>query len=216
MKNIKGILKMKNSKDHLPRSPTKSFLRHIYSHLSWLRLYRLRRKCELCFTSYSNDSVNFSKVVISAIVTLGKKIGSRNIILSLARSTLTWIFPVSQVFGLSVSANETVEIKMYPFGPTEVAPGKIIGSLSMRAFETRTATGREHSVCQDSGVSHIFILIIHNREKVLSIINMMVWRRVIRENSSLPLAVRVSKSRACLFMINYKCKVFLQGRVSGY
>ncbi|XP_074638189.1 toll-like receptor 6 isoform X3 [Acropora palmata] len=26
------------------------------------------------------------------------------------------------VFGLSVSANETVEIKMYPFGPTEVAP----------------------------------------------------------------------------------------------
>ena len=49
-----------------------------------------------------------------------------------------------------------------------------LGSLSTRAFETRTATGREHSVCQDSGVSHIFILIIHNREKVLSIVNVMV------------------------------------------
>ena len=59
----------------------------------------------------------------------------------------------------------------------------------------RTATGREHSVCQDSGVSHIFIVIIHNGEKVLSIVNVMVWSRVIRENSSLPLAVRVSKSR---------------------
>ena len=32
----------------------------------------------------------------------------------------------------------------------------IMGSLSTRVFETRTATGREHSVCQDSGVSHIF------------------------------------------------------------
>ena len=57
------------------------------------------------------------------------------------------------------------------------------------------ATGREHSVCQDSGVSHIFILIIHNREKVVSIVNVMVRRRVTRENSSLPLPVRVSKSR---------------------
>ena len=63
------------------------------------------------------------------------------------------------------------------------------------AFETRTATGREHSVCQDSGVSHIGILIIHNREKVFSIVNVMEWVRVIRENSSLPLPVRVSKSR---------------------
>ena len=49
-----------------------------------------------------------------------------------------------------------------------------LGSLSTHAFETRTATGREHSVCQDSGVSQIFILIIHNREKVLSIVNVMV------------------------------------------
>ena len=51
---------------------------------------------------------------------------------------------------------------------------KVKGSLSTLVFETRTATGREHSVCQDSGVSHIFILIIHNREKVLSIVNLMV------------------------------------------
>ena len=49
----------------------------------------------------------------------------------------------------------------------------ILGSLNTRVFETRTATGREHSVCQDSGVPHIFILIIHNREKVLSIVNVM-------------------------------------------
>ena len=42
-----------------------------------------------------------------------------------------------------------------------------------RFCRTRTATGREHSVCQDSGVSHIVILIIHNREKVLSIVNVM-------------------------------------------
>ena len=37
-----------------------------------------------------------------------------------------------------------------------------LGSLSLRVFETRTATGREHFVFQDSGVSHIFILIISN------------------------------------------------------
>ena len=49
------------------------------------------------------------------------------------------------------------------------------GSLSTRVFETRTATGRENSVCQDSGVSQIFKLIIHNR-----------GRRVIRKSSSLP------------------------------
>ena len=49
----------------------------------------------------------------------------------------------------------------------------LIGSLGTRVFETRTATGRGHSVCQDSGVSHIFMLIIHNREKVLSIVNVM-------------------------------------------
>ena len=51
---------------------------------------------------------------------------------------------------------------------------KLVGSLSTRVFETRTAIGREHSVCQDSDVSQIFILIIHNRENILSIVNVMV------------------------------------------
>ena len=49
-----------------------------------------------------------------------------------------------------------------------------IGSLSTRVFETRTATGREHFVFQDSGVSHIFILIICNGEKILSNGNVVV------------------------------------------
>ena len=40
----------------------------------------------------------------------------------------------------------------------------ILGSLSTRVFETRTATGREHFACQDSGVSQIFIRIISNGE----------------------------------------------------
>ena len=39
---------------------------------------------------------------------------------------------------------------------------KILGSLSTRVFETRTATGKEHFACEDSGVSQIFILIISN------------------------------------------------------
>ena len=50
----------------------------------------------------------------------------------------------------------------------------ILRSLSTRAFETRTATGRERSVFQDSGVSLIFILIIPNRENVLSVVNLIV------------------------------------------
>ena len=37
----------------------------------------------------------------------------------------------------------------------------------MRVFETWTATGKEHFVSQDSGVSQIFILIISNGEKIL-------------------------------------------------
>ena len=48
------------------------------------------------------------------------------------------------------------------------------GSLRTRVFETRTATGGEHFACQDSGVSHIFILIIPNGEKVLSNVNVVV------------------------------------------
>ena len=48
-----------------------------------------------------------------------------------------------------------------------------IGSLSTRVFETRTATGRENFVCQDSGVSQIFVLIISNGEKILSNVNVV-------------------------------------------
>ena len=69
-----------------------------------------------------------------------------------------------------------------------------IESLSTRVFETRTATGRKHFSCQDSGSSHIFTLIISNGEKILRNINVVVWRQVKRENSSLPVAVRVSKT----------------------
>ena len=50
----------------------------------------------------------------------------------------------------------------------------VLRSLSTRVFETRTATGREHFACQDSGVSQIFILIIPNGEKVLSNVNLVV------------------------------------------
>ena len=46
--------------------------------------------------------------------------------------------------------------------------------LSLRVFETRAATGREHFVFQDSGVSHIFILIISNGEKILGNVNVVV------------------------------------------
>ena len=48
-----------------------------------------------------------------------------------------------------------------------------LGSLSMRVFETRTATGKEHFVSQDSGVSQIFILIISNGEKILCNVNVV-------------------------------------------
>ena len=70
----------------------------------------------------------------------------------------------------------------------------LLGSLSTRVFGTRTATGREHFTCQDSSVSQIFVLIISNGEKTPSNVNVVVWKQVKRENSSLPVAVRVSKT----------------------
>ena len=73
-------------------------------------------------------------------------------------------------------------------------PSWLLGSLSTRVFGTRTATGREHFTCQDSGVSQIFVLIISNGEKIPSNVNVVVWKQVKRENSSLPVAVRVSKT----------------------
>ena len=89
----------------------------------------------------------------------------------LARAVPGNIGPRSFLYGpsaaRSVLSRPRANIPQY--GPR----ARLVGSLSTRVFETRTATGREHSVCQDSGVSHIFILIIHNREKVLSIVNVI-------------------------------------------
>ncbi len=45
---------------------------------------------------------------------------------------------------------------------------QILGSLSTRDFETRTATGRENFVRQDRIVSQILILFISNGEKILN------------------------------------------------
>ena len=49
----------------------------------------------------------------------------------------------------------------------------ILGSLSTRVFEARTATGREHFACQNSGVSQISIL-ISNGVKILDNVNVVV------------------------------------------
>ena len=69
---------------------------------------------------------------------------------------------------------------------------KLKGSLSTRVCKTRTATGRGHFSYQDSGVCQIFIRIISNREKIISNVNVVVWRQIKREDRSLPVAVRVS------------------------
>ena len=89
----------------------------------------------------------------------------------------------------------------------------LIGSLSTRVSETGTATGREHFSCQDSGASHIFILIIPNGEKVLSNVNAIAWRRVIRENRLLPFAVCVSKSRLLKLRIDDSSNIVSKARV---
>ena len=72
---------------------------------------------------------------------------------------------------------------------------KLKGSLSTRVFETRTATGRDHFACQESIVSQIFVLPISNGEKLLSNVKVVVCGQVKNENSSLPVAGRVSKLR---------------------
>ena len=61
-------------------------------------------------------------------------------------------------------------------------------------FEPWTETGREHFAHQGSGPSQIFKVIVSNREKILKNIHAVVWRQVELENSSLPIAVRCSKS----------------------
>ena len=59
---------------------------------------------------------------------------------------------------------------------------QIIGSLS------------KHFACQDSSVSQIFKLIISNGVKILSNVKVVETRQVKRENSSLLVAVRGSKT----------------------
>ena len=73
----------------------------------------------------------------------------------------------------------------------------------MGVFETRTATGRENFTCHESGVCQVFILIISNGEKILGNVNVVVKGQVKRESSSLPVAVRVSKTRVLKLPISY-------------
>ena len=82
-------------------------------------------------------------------------------------------------------------------------PSRNIGSLSTRVFETRTATGREQFAFLDRIVFQIFILSISHGEKILSNVNVVVRGQVKSENSSLPVAVRVStkRSRASFWII---------------
>ena len=68
----------------------------------------------------------------------------------------------------------------------------LLGSLSTPVFERRTATGSEYFARQDSGLSQLFKLRVSNSEKILS---------DTRENSSLPVAVRVSKTRLLKLLI---------------
>ena len=70
-----------------------------------------------------------------------------------------------------------------------------VGSLSTRVFETRRATGRGHFACQDRIVSQIFILLVSRKEKILSNVNVVGRGRVKSEDGSLPVTVRVSKTR---------------------
>ena len=71
----------------------------------------------------------------------------------------------------------------------------MLKDLSTHIFETRTATRREHFAFLDRIVSQIFILLISNEEKILSDVTVVLRGRVKSENSSLPVAVRVSKTR---------------------
>ena len=64
------------------------------------------------------------------------------------------------------------------------------------------ATGREHFACKDRLVSQIFIPLISNGEKILTNVNEVVRGQVKSENSSLPVAVHVSK-RHVLKLPNY-------------
>ena len=73
----------------------------------------------------------------------------------------------------------------------------LLGSLSMRVFETRTSTGREHFACQDNAVSQIFIPIIANGEKILSNVN-VVCKDKLKEKTAHFRMPSASQKRACL------------------
>ena len=73
-----------------------------------------------------------------------------------------------------MGAEEVLNYYYYSKATAPLIIDRSIGSLSTRVFETRTATGREHFTCQDSGVSQIFVLIISDGEKILSNVNVVV------------------------------------------
>ena len=75
---------------------------------------------------------------------------------------------------VDITVNGYIEKANISKGTAFLHQGVCKGSLRTRVFETRTATGKEHLTCQDSGVSQIFILIISNREKIPSNINIVV------------------------------------------
>ena len=58
---------------------------------------------------------------------------------------------------------------------------------------------RKRTFCVLGIVSQIFIPLISNGEKILSNVNVVVWRQVKSEDSSLPVTVRVSKTRMLKF-----------------
>ena len=76
------------------------------------------------------------------------------------------IFQRMDVMKLSKNRrNSYIQQWSFPSAGFVIPRPRIVGSLSARVFETRTAIGREHFASQGSGVSQIFILIISNGEK---------------------------------------------------
>ena len=83
----------------------------------------------------------------------------------------------------------------------------------MGVFEMQTATGREYFECWESIVYQICVLLISNGEKILSNVNVVVWAQVKSENSSLPVAVRVWKTR--LLKLPIMLKIMLGWRYNA-
>ena len=78
---------------------------------------------------------------------------------------------------------------------------RVNSELKAKVFEPQTKARSEYLACQDSGVAQILKLIFSDNEKILNIINLVVRRRDNKENSSLPVAVRVSKCRLLISSI---------------